>query len=108
MEDSTPYRMPEDFNPFISIDAARGLTDAIHHFLLEGPGTQRVIPFGDKAGADALVELLQAEVHALHDYLHEITNRTSLNLPMSDAEFDALDIQHRQDGCVKEPRARYG
>lgn len=51
---------------------------------------------------------MQTEVHALHDYLHEITNRTSLNLPMSDAEFDALDIQRCRDDGVKERRARYG
>ena len=91
MEDTTAYRIPEDFNPCTCVNAIRGLTDAIHHFLLEGPGTKHVIPFGDKAGLESLIELLQAEVHALHDYLHAIANRTSLKLPLTEADFEALE-----------------
>lgn len=108
MEDSrSTYRMPEGFNPYSSIDAIRGLIDAVHQFLTEGPGTNRVIPSGDRAGLDALVELLQAEVHALHAYLREIENRTTLELPKSEADFDALDVSHRRIDSVKEPAAVY-
>jgi len=106
MEDTNTYRVPEEFNPWNSADAIRGLVDAVHQFHLEGPGTQRVIPFGDKAGLNALIELLQVEAHTLHDYLHEIANSTTLSLPLTDNEFDAINY-----GCnrnkVKEPAALY-
>ena len=108
MEDSrSTYRMPQGFHPSQSADIARGLIDAIHQFLFEGPGTARVIPPGDRAGLNALVELLQAEVRALHAYLREIENRTTLVLPMNDAEFDALDVRHKRYDGVKEPSPAY-
>ena len=106
MEDSNTYRVPEDFNPYTSADAVRGLVDAIHQFHLEGPGTERVIPFGDKAGLNALIELLQTEAHALHDYLHEIANSTTLSLPLTDEEFAAISYGRNKDE-VKEPPALY-
>ncbi len=107
MDESITYHMPQGFNPYASADAARGLIDAIHQFLFEGPGTARVIPSGDRAGLNALVELLQAEVRALHAYLREIENRTTLVLPMNDAEFDALDVRHKRFDGVKEPAMTY-
>ncbi|HEX7046238.1 MAG TPA: hypothetical protein VF275_01525 [Gammaproteobacteria bacterium] len=105
---NSTYRMPEGFNPYSTVNAVRGLTDAIHYTLLEGPGTQAEMSYGDIAGLNALVELLQAEVHALHDYISEIDNRTTLNLPMSDAEFDALDARLFSGGMVRETPAIYG
>lgn len=103
----TSYRIPEGFDPQSTINAVRGLTDAIHQFLLEGPGTARVIPAGERAGLNALVEQLQAEVHALHDYLREIENRTTLELPMSDADFDAIDVRFARKDEIKEEPALY-
>lgn len=90
---NTTYRMPAGFNPYISIDRVRGLTDAIHHILLEGAGTRREMGYADKASLNGLIELLQEHVHELHAYLTEITNRTTLMLPMSDADFEALDVE---------------
>lgn len=108
MEDSnSSYRMPQGFHPSQSADIARGLIDAIHQFLTEGPGTNRVIPSGDRAGLNGLVELLQGEVHALHDYLREIENRTTLELPKSDADFDELDVRHKAFKGVMEPQLVY-
>ena len=102
---STAYRIPENFNPYSTINAIRGLTDAIHRLLLEGPGTSARMEHGDRAGLNALIELLQAEVHVLHDYLSEIDNRGSLDLPTSDEELDALDAKYRND--VREEPALY-
>lgn len=86
----TSYRMPEGFNPFSAIDAARGLADAIHWMHFDGPGAEETMEFGDKVSLDALVEMLRTRVHELHDYIHEISNSTSLHLPMTDADFDVL------------------
>lgn len=99
----TSYRMPEGFNPYTSLDAVRGLAAAIRAFLLEGPGTQRVIPHGDRAGLNALVELLEDEVRALHEYFAELENRGLLELPRDEDEMDALDDAN----CVREPAAVY-
>lgn len=101
------YRMPEGFDPYSTADAIRGLTDAVHQFLFEGPGVERIIPPGDRAGLNALVELLQPEVHALHAYLREIENRLTLDLPTTDAEFDALDVRHSKNDEVKEEQSLY-
>lgn len=107
MEDSkTAYSVPEGFDPYTAADAIRGLVDAIHKFHFEGPGTQRVIPFGDKAGLNAMIELLQVDAHALHDYLHEIANSTTLSLPLTDEEFDTIGYGKKRDE-VKEPTALY-
>jgi len=106
MEDSNTYRVPEDFNPWNSVDAIRGLVDAVHQFHLEGPGTESVIPFGDKAGLNALIELLQVEAHALHDYLHEISNSTTLSLPLTDEDFEAIGYGRNRNE-VKERQALY-
>lgn len=102
----TSYRMPEGFNPYASLDSVRGLSDAIQQFMLEGPGTNSVIPYGDKAGVNALIEILQGEAHALHDYFAELQNRTSLDLPLSQEEIDALDFRNSKDE-VKETAALY-
>lgn len=102
----TTYRMPEGFNQHASLDAVRGLADAIHQFLFVGAGTQRVIPNGDRASLNGLVELLQAEAHALHAYFAELENRTSLDLPLSQEELDALDFRNLKDE-VREPAAVY-
>ena len=102
----TSYRMPEGFNPYLSLDAVRGLADAIHHFLLEGPGTQRMIPHGDRAGLNALIELLQGEVQALHEYFAELENRGLLDLPRDQDEIEALD-QKLGGNEVREPAAVY-
>lgn len=106
MEDTNTYRLPEGFDPYTSIDAVRGLADAVHRFMAEGPGTQREIPSGDRAGLNALIELLQAEVQALHEYFAELENRTSLDLPRSQEELDALDFRNFKGG-VREPAAVY-
>lgn len=107
MEDPSNYRVPEGFNPYVSADAARGLIDAVHHFLFEGPGTARLIPPAERAGLNALVELLQTEIHCLQDYLREIENRTTLDLPLTDAAFDAIDVRFRHADGVKEPSPAY-
>lgn len=101
----TTYRMPEGFDPHAALNAARGLADAVHWFLLEGPGTARVIPSGDRAGLNALVELLRGTVQELHEYFAELENRTVLELPRSQEELDALDIRFRNE--VREAPALY-
>ena len=107
MDDTnTTYRMPEGFDPYISLDAIRGLADAVNRFMTEGPGTQRVIPSGDRAGLNALIELLQAEVQALHEYFAELENRTSLELPRDQDELDAMDFRNSEDE-VRETAAVY-
>lgn len=58
-------------------------------------------------GCNALVEQLQAEVQALHDYLREIENRTTLELPRSDADFHAIDARFARKDEIRETAAVY-
>ncbi|HEX7030167.1 MAG TPA: hypothetical protein VF254_06190, partial [Gammaproteobacteria bacterium] len=67
-------------------------------------GTQRMIPHGDRAGLNALVELLQSEVQTLHEYFGELENRSLLDLPRDQEEMDALDADKYE---VREERALY-
>ena len=102
----TAYRMPEGFNPYSAVDAARGLVDSIHWMHFEGPGAEEVMEFGDKVSLDALVDMLKARVHELHEYIHEIGNSTSLHLPMNDVEFEELRWKGIPKG-VRETAAVY-
>lgn len=101
----TSYRMPEGFNPYSAIDTARGLADAIRWMHVEGPGAAETIEFGDKVSMDALVEMLRARIHELHDYIHEIGNSTSLHLPMNEAELD--ELRWRGANMVREESPLY-
>lgn len=62
---------------------------------------------GDKSGLDALAELLKAHVHELHDYLTEIENSTTLELPRSDEDFEALHVRNARKDEVRETAAVY-
>lgn len=97
-------RMPEGFNPHICIDRARALADALHQLVTEGEMTQRPAPQAAYSNLVSLMELLQPEVHALHGYLGEIENATTLKLPITDEDFDAIAIG---GNFVKESAAIY-
>lgn len=99
------YCIPEGFNPYTTADTIRGLTDSIHFILLEGAGIDVQMLPGDKAGLNALMELLQEQVHALHEYLVDIENRSILQLPMSEDEFDAISVEKNRhyDGVKEAP-----
>ena len=107
MEKKISYRVPEGFNPYTCMDTIRGLTDAIHHFETEGPGTDRIPSRGDRAGLVALLDELQHHTHQLHDYFNEIQNSTTLELPLTDADFEDLHIKQVRKDEVKEPAAIY-
>ena len=105
MEDNNrTYRMPEGFDPFDSVNHIRALTDALHQLVTEGEMTQRPAPQAAYSNLVSLLELLQPEVHALHAYLREIENATTLELPMSDADFKAISVGRH---FVKETAAVY-
>ena len=103
----TPYHLPEGFNPYTAMDAIRGLTDAIYQFLLEGPGTADRIAVADKAGLNELLEYLQAEVHALHEYLLELQNSTDVALPLTEEEIDTWRVGRFKHNSVKDTPGVY-
>lgn len=108
MEDNhTPYRMPEGFNPFAAVDTVRALTDAIHHMVTAGELIERAAPKHALGTLQSLLELLQPEVHTLHEYLREIENSTTLALPGSDADFEALHVKHARNNEIRETAAIY-
>lgn len=57
------------------------------------------------AGFIALIEELQHHVHLLHDYLIEIENSTTLELPTSDADFEFQHVSNKD--MVREEPAVY-
>ncbi|HEX7047908.1 MAG TPA: hypothetical protein VF275_10110 [Gammaproteobacteria bacterium] len=97
------YHVPEGFHPFTCMDTIRGLTDAIHHYMTEGAGTQLHPSRADQGGLVALIDQLQHHVHQLHAWLIEIENSTSLELPISDADFEALQLKYTGKNEIKEP-----
>lgn len=108
MEDSeTAYSLPEGFNPWMALDAIRGLSNGIHHVLNDGAGTQEQMAYGDRAALDGLVELLREQVHALHDYFTHVSDVTTLKLPRTAADFEALHVRHARKDEVREPAAVY-
>lgn len=109
MEKKNPniYRVPEGFHPFTCMDTIRGLTDAIHRYMTEGPGTQRKPGRGNQGGLVALIDQLQHHVHQLHAWLIEIENATSLELPFTDADFEALQLKYTGRNEIRESPALY-
>lgn len=107
MEDSPTCRVPEDFNPWITLDAIRGLADGIHHVLYDGAGTKEQMDYGDRAALDGLVGLLREKVHALHDYFTRVGDVTTLKLPVTEADFEALHIGRSGEGEVREEPPLY-
>ncbi|HEX7029179.1 MAG TPA: hypothetical protein VF254_01155 [Gammaproteobacteria bacterium] len=101
---STTYRIPEDFNPYVSADHVRTLTDALHQLVTEGEMTLRPAPQTAYSNLVSLMELVQPEVHALHDYLREIENRGTLELPLTDEELEAVSVDRNR---VREEPAIY-
>src|SRR5690606_22081024 len=104
---STTYRVPEGFHPITCMDTIRGLADAIHHHMTEGPGTERNPSRGDQGGLISLIDLLQQHVHELHAWFIEIENSTSLELPLTDADFEALRGKLGGKDEVREKAAVY-
>jgi len=98
------YRIPEGFNPYFAADTIRAITDAIHHLVTEGEMNNRPLPAHAFTSLQRLMELLQSEVHALHEYLSEIENSTTLDLPFTDAELEALSVEKH---FVRETAAVY-
>jgi hypothetical protein len=103
----TTYRMPEGFNPHLTLDALRGLADALHHGMTEGSDADDGMSYGDEAARDGLVYLLRREMHALHDYFTQIGDITTLKLPMSEADFEAIHVRRARAEEVKEEPALY-
>lgn len=101
------YRIPAGFNPWQTFDALRGLADALRHFTTEGPGTRDPIEYSDRCSLDGLIELLQREAHALHDYFTAIGDNTLLKLPLTDSDFESLHVKRTTEHEVKEPAALY-
>lgn len=103
-EMDTAYHLPEGFNPFFSADRVRALTDALHQLVVDGEITG---PKHAVASLHALLEMLRPEAQALQEYLREVENSTTLRLPVSDEDFEALHVRHAGKGDVKEPGAVY-
>jgi hypothetical protein len=105
----TNYRMPEGFDAVTTVRNAKALTDAAHQLVTEGEMTSRPAPQEAYASLVALMELLQPEVDALFYYLREIENSTTLDLPSSDEDFEALHVRYskHRDDEVKETAAVY-
>lgn len=105
MNNKDTYRVPEGFDPHTCMDTIRGLTDAIHHHMTEGPGVERNPERGTRAGLTSLLDQLQHHVHQLHDYLIEIENSTTLELPITDSDFESLHVSNKNK--VREEQALY-
>lgn len=75
-----------------------------HQLVTIGEMTEYPPPPSAHSNLVSLMELLQPQVHALHDYLHEIENLTNLELPLTDMDFEIASVEK---GWVKEPQAVY-
>lgn len=107
MEDSSTYGTPENFNPWIALDAIRGLADAIHHMVTEGPGADNEMTDGDRAAMEGLTGLMREKAHALHDYFRRVGDITTVRLPVTEADFEAMHVKHAKTDEIKEESALY-
>lgn len=105
------YRMPDGFNPYHAANALRGLAAAIRQMVMQGPLSESSLSDEEYFSLCGLVTLMHEQARALHDYLLDIENRTTIRLPRSEADFEKLSIPELDPddyGKVKEPSLVYG
>ncbi|HEX7046079.1 MAG TPA: hypothetical protein VF275_00715 [Gammaproteobacteria bacterium] len=90
MDKENNYRVPEGFHPYICMDTIRGLTDAIHLHMNQGPGTQLNPSRADQGALVALIDQLQKHVRTFHAWLIEIENIGNVELPVTNSDFESL------------------
>lgn len=106
-DNNKTYRMPAGFNPCHAADALLGLATAIRHSVMEGPLSESSLSDEEYFSLCGLVTLLHEQAHALHGYLRDIENRTTIRLPRSEADFEKLSMNPDDYGMVKEPPPVY-
>lgn len=108
MEDSkTAYPLPENFNPWTALDAIRGLADALHQMVVEGPAAEDAMSDGDHASLEGLTALMREKVHALHAYFRLLGDITTVRLPVTAADFEAVHVKHAKSDEVREEAPLY-
>ena len=74
------------------------LAAAIQDFLLEGPGTERQMPVAEVSALLGLAWIQDQLVRELHEWLVNIENLTTVQLPVSAEDFDACHVQCMPEG----------
>lgn len=92
----TPQR-PADFNPWLAADALKGLSEAMHWFITEGPAADEPMSRGAHASMIGLSWTAQRLAHELHAYL----------AALSEAGIELPTFGNRDERSVQESAAEY-
>jgi hypothetical protein len=60
-----------------------------------------------RTNVESLLRLLKREIHTLRDYFTALGDETTLKLPLTDADFEAVHVKHAKADEVKEEPALY-
>jgi len=61
----------------------------------------------DRASLEGLLDTLQSQVHALHDYFIATGDTTAIRLPLTDAELDTMHVKNAKMNEVREAPPLY-
>jgi hypothetical protein len=105
---NSTYRIPEGFNPWQAFDNLCGIVDAADHYITEGPASaEHDMDHATRTNVESLLRLLKREIHTLRDYFTALGDETTLKLPLTDADFEAVHVKHAKADEVKESAAIY-
>ena len=88
---------PADFNPWLAADALKGLSEAMHLFITEGPAADEPLSRGAHASMIGLSWTAQRLAHELHAYL----------AALSEAGIELPTFEKKDDRSVQESAAEY-
>lgn len=102
------YRPAPDFHPYDHLYAIKGIAEALHARIAEGPAVEMRWPPGEYDSLLGLVCLQEKLAQEFHEWLVNIENLTTIHLPMTAEDFEKHHVKHcRVDDAVKERRAVY-
>lgn len=86
--------LPHDFNPWLATDALKGITEAIHWFVTEGPGAEHPMPAGAQSSLIGLTWAGRNLARQLHAYFAAL-------------EAAGIELPGTESREVREPSANY-
>ena len=104
------YRPSPDFHPYDHAAAIKGIAECLETLFMEGPATSLAHSNDLRASINGLVILQCKLVRELHQWLVNIENLTTIELPMTAEDFEKHHVRNWRPGNdpgVKERAALY-
>jgi hypothetical protein len=101
------YRPAPDFYPYDHANAIKGISECLHDLFTEGEAVDMRHSNELRASINGLVWIQQKLVRELHEWLVNIENLTTIELPMTAEDFERHHVRKQHHDGVKDEAAIY-